>query len=206
MTPRSARVTAGGGLVLMAALAVVATLGIEGHPGSTAFRVALAAWLAVAALDVVVAGALHEVFRPAQAAVSALAAAFRLVYAGVLVVATGFLALAAQRPDDAAATRLARDAFEGTWGLGLGLFGLHLLLLGWLCLRADVPTWLAWAVVLAGAAYSLDATTRLLLPDRSAYAGLATLLVGGPAIVGELGLALWMLLVRRPARPLSSLG
>lgn len=193
MNPRTAARVAGAALVVMAVLAIPANALTSGGAvvSGAGFRTGVMAWFAVGVLDVIVAWALHLVFRRTQPDVSALAAAFRIGYAGVLVVATGFLVLAIDRPADAS---LARAAFASTWTWGLGIFGLHLLLIGWLALRTSVPRLLAWAVVLAGAAYSLDTAAHVSVPDYASYAQVATVLVAVPAVVGELGLAVWMLL------------
>ena len=51
------------------------------------FRLGIASLIVVVALDVVVAWALYRVFSPVSASLSMLAAALRLVYSGVFMVA-----------------------------------------------------------------------------------------------------------------------
>lgn len=99
---RSASVIAGVGLLAMSALAGFAkfaaldALVTAGDAARTArdvmaseglFRLGIAGWFVVVALDVVVAWALFRVFRPVSTAVSMLAAWCRLVYAAVFMVA-----------------------------------------------------------------------------------------------------------------------
>ena len=99
---RQASITAGVGILLIAVLAgfgkFVAVDGLV-TPGDAArtatdilaseglFRLGVAALSVVVALDVVVAWALYRVFGPVSTGISLLAAWFRLVYAGVLLVA-----------------------------------------------------------------------------------------------------------------------
>src|SRR5688500_14006980 len=99
---RTAAITAGVALLPMSGLAgfgqVVPLDGLvtEGDAAKTAaditaseglFRLGILSLFAVIVLDVVVAWGLYRVFRPVNKNVSMLAAAFRLVYAGVFMVA-----------------------------------------------------------------------------------------------------------------------
>ena len=103
---RTASITAGVALLLMSVVAifgnVVAVDGLvtEGDAARTAadimasqglFRLGIASLIVVVALDVVVAWALYRVFSPVNASLSMLAAALRLVYSGVFMVAIGQL-------------------------------------------------------------------------------------------------------------------
>ena len=163
--------------------------------------------LAVVALDVVVAWALYHVYRPTDPGLSLLAAALRSVYAAVFAVAISELVgavdllgsaehLAVFGADQLHAEALLRiSAFHDVWNAGLGLFGLHLLLLGHLAYRSgSTPRVIGVLVAVAGLGYTVDSV--------------AAVLTGGtaPAVapflfVGEVLLALWLLLRggRRPA-------
>lgn len=103
---RNASVTAGVGILLMSALAgfgnFVALEGLvtQGNAAQTVkditesgglFRVGIVSLFLVIALDVVVAWGLYRVFSPVSKSISMLAAAFRLVFAGVFMAATGHL-------------------------------------------------------------------------------------------------------------------
>ena len=100
------RITAGVGILLIAVLAgfgkFVAVDGLV-TPGDAArtataimaseglFRIGVVALSVVVALDIVVAWALYRVFSPVNVGISLLAAWFRIVYAGVFLVATSQL-------------------------------------------------------------------------------------------------------------------
>lgn len=105
---RGAALVAGMGILLLAALAafgnlvVVEGLVTKGDPARTArdivasegtFRLGVASLYAAAALDMLVAWALFQVFRPVHEALSRLAAWFRLAYAAVFLVAISQLHL-----------------------------------------------------------------------------------------------------------------
>lgn len=215
---RALSVTAGVGLLLMTALAVVGNfvalegLVTSGDAARTAgdvtaaeglFRLGIASFVGVIALDVVVAWALYGVFRPVSRSLSALAAALRLVYSGVFLVAVGQL-LGALRlfSDGSARTALGAEpanaqamaslsAFSDIWDLGLLLFGLHLLVIGYLAYRSGyLPRLLGVLVVLAGLGYLVDSLAAVLVPGPWTAVSTFTFL-------GEFLLALWLLIRAR---------
>jgi hypothetical protein len=210
---RTASLTAGISLVLMAALAGVGVFAAVGGlvtPGNATqtladirdaeglFRLGIASLIGVVALDVIVAWALHRVFRPVHPGASLLAAVFRLVYSGVFLVAIGQLLgvlrllgpephLEALSPDLVQTqVMLQIDAFHDLWATGLVLFGLHLLIVGSLVYRAVVlPRFLAILVVVAGLGYVFDSLAAILafnVPEISTI-----------TFPGEVLLALWLL-------------
>lgn len=213
-TARRAGTVVGISLLLMTAAAVFANFVVlEGMitPGDAAattaeiteregtFRLGVLAWLVIAVLDVVIAWALYRVFRPVSVAVSMLAAAFRLVYTAVLLVAVGQLlravdvlgsdsSAAASSPDQVSAqVMLELSAFQGIYDIGLLLFGIHLALLGYLATRSSaVPTIIGALLVLAGVGYAFDTVGAVLAFDLSFRVAAFTFL-------GELLLALWLL-------------
>lgn len=108
---RRAGVIAGSALLLMIALSVYAYgvaiggLVANGDAAQTAsniaqaegsFRIGVACFALIAILDVVIAWGLRVVFAPVSEIVSGLAAAARVAYAAVLLVATGHLVVASQ--------------------------------------------------------------------------------------------------------------
>lgn len=212
---RNAGITAGVALLLMAALAGFGALGVvEGlvTPGDAAqtatditaaegvFRLGIASLLLVIALDVVVAWALYRVFRPVSDGLSTLAAGFRLVYAGVFLVAIAQLtgvprllgdedAYAALGTDQVHARALARiETFHDIWDAGFVLFGLHLLLIGYLAFRSGyLPRFLGVLLGIAGFGYVFDTFAAVLapgsLPELSMVTG-----------IFEVLLALWLVI------------
>ncbi|MEU8373043.1 DUF4386 domain-containing protein [Micromonospora sp. NPDC048894] len=126
--------------------------------------------------------------------VALLSAWCRTGYAVVLAVAlTHLIAVAGLLRDGAGADRLAADGpprltdFQQVWDLGLLLFGVHLLLVGWLAWRSDtVPTWVAALVAVAGAGYLADSVGSLLSADQPVQ-------VSGVTFVGEVVLMGWLL-------------
>jgi Domain of unknown function (DUF4386) len=226
--PRSARngaLTAGVGLLLIAGLAgfakVVALDGLvtPGDATRTAadisaspalFRSGIASMVAAAALDVVVAWALYRVFARVNGSMSLLAAWLRLAYAAVFLVAiaqlldvprllAGDTYLGVFSPEQRQAYALARvDTFGDVWNAGLVLFGLHLLLLGYLAYRSRfVPRALGVLLAVAGAGYAFDSGVAVLAPD-------AVPAVSSVTFLGEFLLALWLVTRGRRATDLQT--
>lgn len=205
---RRAALVAAGSLLLMAVLAGVGNLAViepalvlddEVATASniadslSAFRLATAALLMVVGLDLVVAWALRNFFAPVDRGLASLAAWFRLSYAVVFAVAISGLVRSANLIETGAAPGRVLDAtqfFATTWELGLALFGVHLLLVGWLCLRADraplrVPNVVGWLVIVAGSGYLIDSFTVVATGEDPQ--------LGAVAFVGEVVLLGWLL-------------
>jgi hypothetical protein len=59
-------------------------------------------------------------------------------------------------------------AFRSGWGLGLILFGLHLVVTGWLIARSTyLPRWLGWLLFVDGWAWVADSLSIYLYPNAS---------------------------------------
>ncbi len=227
-SPRRAARIAGAGYVLIFVLAIFANFMVreglvdQANPAATVanitdsiglFRLGLAAFLAVFILDIVIAWALHVVFRRVNRDLSLLTAWMRLVYTVLLGVALVFffqvLALVGN-PDYAAAlgsaqveahVMLALESFNATWLVGLAAFGIHLVLLGVLVVRSQmVSKALGWMLMAAGVAYVADTIANATLADYAAVAPVMLAVVALPSMIGEGWLGLWLLLSRRIER------
>lgn len=200
-------------LLLMSALAgfgallAVDGLVTPGDPAATAadilgsestFRLGVASLYLVVVLDVVVAWALFRVFSPVDVQLSRLAAWFRLAYSGVFLVAISQLAgiprlLASDEysttfgAEQVSAQALQMvDAYNDIWFAGLVLFGVHLLLVGFLAYRSGyVPRILAALLVLAGLGYVFDTFATVLSSSPVS--------ISSVTFLGEFLLACWLL-------------
>jgi len=210
---RRASIIAGVGILLIAALAgfgkFVAVDGLvtPGDAVRTAtdilaseglFRLGVAALSVVVALDVVVAWALYRVFSPVSTGISLLASWFRLVYAGVLLVAVSHLVevlrllgddqyRAAFNTDQLQAQALSGiHSFGEVLGAGLLLFGLHLLVVGCLAYRSGyVPRVIGVLLAVAGLGYVVDSVAAILF--RGSWTDVSSF-----TFIGEFLLALWL--------------
>jgi hypothetical protein len=212
---RQAAIIAGVGLLAMAILAPFAeffvrqSLIVPGDAATTAnnimanellFRIAICVYLIVAILDIVVAWALYVFLKPANKSLSLLAAWFRVVYAGILamvlinfVIALQLLSgadyLSAFETDQLhAQAMLFLNAFDYGWSIGLAIFGLHLLLLGYLVFKSSyVPKLLGILLIIAGLGYFIDSFGKLLSPNYDANIAMFT-------FIGEVLLIFWLLI------------
>jgi hypothetical protein len=203
-----ASVAAGIGLLVMAVLAGYANFGVikqlvvEGDAVQTAsnitasshiFIAGVVSFLLVAVLDIVVALAIYKVVAPVNKTVSQVAAALRIVYALVFVIATSKLieASASLHKDsvhNAAEAQQNINSFNNVWDAALILFGVHLLLVGYLLYRAAyAPKFLGVLLVISGIGYMVDSFGSLLISNYSAN-------IANVTFIGEVILIFWLLI------------
>lgn len=173
------------------------------------FRLGLVAFVVIFVLDVVIAWALHVVFRDVNRDLSLATAWFRLIYTALLGVALvsmfqvlqilggdSLRFLAAEQVN--AQTMIELTAFESTWLIGLVAFGIHLAMLGMLIVRSGlVARALGYLLIAAGVAYVLDTLAQGILSDYEAVAGVFLVAVALPSMIGEGWLGLWLLLTKK---------
>lgn len=209
-TLRAPSLIAGVGLIIMAALSAFGIFGpldslvTPGDaPGTAAdvsgsemlFRLGTASLIAVAVLDIIVAGALFEVFASVNRSVSAMAALFRVAYAGVFLVAITHLLEVPEHVDDGEQILRAVDAFDALWKAGLILFAVHLLLIGYLALRSGFMARIFGVLlVAAGGGYLIDGMGAVLVPAYSVN-------IAQYSFVGEVVLIFWLLIQGRRTVP-----
>ncbi|HEY5848812.1 MAG TPA: DUF4386 domain-containing protein [Microlunatus sp.] len=212
---RNAGLTAGIALLLLAALSafgflvVVQGLVTPGDPAQTAkditessglFRLGIASLYLVIPLDIVVGWAMYRVFSPVNKSLSMLAACLRIAFAVVFMVAISQLVgalrlldndayVAAVSPDQLhAQVLLTINAFSDVWHAGLLLFGLHLLIVGYLAFKSGyVPRLIAVLVVIDGLSYAVDTFGTVFSPGT--WTDTATF-----TFIGELLLGLWLVI------------
>jgi hypothetical protein len=221
---RLVALVAGLGLLAMAVLAplaqfsVLQTLIVPTDAATTvqniaasegSFRFAIAAFLVVTFLDIVVAWALYVLLREVNETVALLVGWLRVVAPAVFAVALANLLDVAQLLGGGEHSTLQQEqvqaqvmasiaSFENGWDISLAIFGLHLLGLGILLFRSvNFPRFLGVLVVVAGVGYLADSFARILVPDFGFTFSLVT-------FVGEALLILW--LMWRAARGLAPEG
>jgi hypothetical protein len=179
-----------GSLLLMAILAAFAQFGVlktlivpadaaattsNIAASSGLFQAAVAAFLIVAILDVVVAWGCYTLLRPVNKSFALVVASLRIVYAAIFAFALLNLVDAARLVDSASETALQSAplqaqvaasvaSFDTGWHLALGIFGLHMVGLGALLFGFGAPRLLAALVVLAGVGYVADSIGTIFVP------------------------------------------
>lgn len=199
---RSASWVGGISLLLIAVLAGVGNFGAlaplitAGDAAKTAtaitgaesqFRVGVLCMLLAAVLDIVVAAALLHILEPVNRMLAVTAAWFRIAYAAVFVVAITQLALVPSLLSDSGLAMNAIDAYYAVWRIGLILFAVHLLLVGYLAFRSGfVPRWLGILIAIAGIGYLVDGVGTILVADYVPTISTVT-------FIGEVALIGWLL-------------
>ena len=180
------------GLLGMAVLAPLALFGVLNNlvePGNAtatvnnivqsegSFRFAIAAFLVVTFLDILMAWALYVLLRPVNATLAMLVGWLRLAAAAAFLPALANLLDVAQLLGGPTASTLPAAAveaqvmssiasFHNAWDVELAVFGLHLLGVGVLVYKSvQFPRFLGALVVVAGIGYLADTFTRILVPD-----------------------------------------
>ena len=176
------------------------------QPTLTLLRFEILLWLVVIVTDIIVAWALHLYMRQFHENLSLLAAWLRLLYTATLAMSIGYLLqisvslesvatqsnanLDALLPSIAAGER----AFSLVWGFGLIIFGLHLLVLAYVALKATpIHKAIGYLLFLAVASYLVIHTLTLLGPNMTALASQLEGFLAVPMALGELSLVLWFI-------------
>ncbi len=153
--------------------------------------------------DIIVAWALYIFLKPINKSLSLLVAWFRLIYAGIYLIALLNLIkvlnlLTADKYFVATDQNQIYDqilffmkSFGNEMSFGLILFGIYLGVLGYLVLRSNyIPKILGWILILAGIGYFISYSGRFLFPDINTEILMIT-------FFGELIFMLWLLIKGR---------
>jgi hypothetical protein len=148
----------------------------------------IAAMYVVALLDIVAAVGTTVLFTPVSRGVSRLAGFTRIAFAMWFMVALGRLVVAFTSLDTPEAALSHIAAFTSIWHTALGLFGVHLLLVGYLAIRSGfVPKIFGILIGIAGLGYIAD------LVGLVFFAGFAPTF-GLFGFVGETAMIFWLLI------------
>lgn len=217
-TRRTARITGLLYLIIIVAAgfaegAVRGVLIVPGDAAATAenirasemlFRAGFVADLVAFASDLAVSILLYVLLRRVNRTVALIAAGFRLLahpaiaavnmlnHFGALLLVGGAGYLSPFDPEQLdALALLAMEAHGYGYLIGGVFFGVHLALLGWLLARSELfPKVLGLLVAAAAAGYLVESFGMFLFP---AHHGFYTALVTATAVVGEVGLCLYLL-------------
>jgi hypothetical protein len=198
LSPRAAALIAGfaylGILVFdTVALALVDGLIVRGDAATTAsnitasgslFRLGIASWVVVLALDAVVAWALYIFLEPVGRHLALLSAWFRLMFVAVAGCALLGLLSASQLLSAAGgSTAFAQDQLDVLASLSLRLYEF-----------GYVPRVLGALLVVASAGYFIDSFASVVSSSYADNQALFIVFVAVPALVAEYSVALWLLI------------
>jgi hypothetical protein len=209
LSVRRASIVAGTAYLLLSILAGLGNYGVLAHlvtagnaiktanaitASKGLFVLGIGSLVAVAVLDVIVALALLKIFSPVSKRLSRLAAGLRIVYAGVFALAIYQLVGVLHVLGNANQALQGVSAFNNIWNGGLMLFGLHLLLLGYMAYTSGyVPKWLGILIAVAGFGYLFDSVASVF------SLGLTTK-IASLTFIGEVALILWLLIKGPPIK------
>jgi hypothetical protein len=155
------------------------------------YMAGVACFFLVTVIDVVAAVAWFALFKNVNRNLSAVAAWMRVTFAGLFAVATSQLAYAYTVLDQPEVALHAIESFRTIWLISLGLFGLYLILIGYLEFRSTfVPKVFGVLLVISGTGYIIDAF-------GVAFIDAFTPMYGLFAIIGETAAIFWLLIKGR---------
>lgn len=175
---RKTAITIGGALLLMAVLSGISIPVL----GSVTASIGL---VGIFLLDILVSFAISRYHKKYQPKLARTAGILRLTYTAVFGVGIGY--------------HLAGNVvlFNKFWGIGLIVFGLHLIALGVLFHNEGGKKWVNVGIksllIIAGIGYIVQQVGVLLVANPVAYAALIQSIFIAPMILGEVLYALWML-------------
>lgn len=158
------------------------------------FRLGVLCMIIAAVLDIVVAAALLALLEPVNRMVAVTAAWFRIAYSAVFLVAIAQLATVPSLLGQPDLAMNALGSYNIIWQSGLILFGMHLLLVGYLAYRSGfMPLVLGGLIAIAGVGYLVDGIGTVLVADYTPTISTFT-------FIGEVALIVWLLwkAIRRP--------
>ncbi|WP_104174683.1 DUF4386 domain-containing protein [Arthrobacter sp. Y81] len=205
-TQGTASLVSGVGLAAMAALMIAGYFGgivplvtagdaagtaadISGSPAL--FLGGVACIFVVTLLDIVVAAAWYALFKPVNRRLSAVAAWIRVIFAGLFMLAAGHLVSAFSLLGQPDLALQAIRQFNSMWLISLGLFGIYLLLIGYLAVRSGfMARVFGILLAIAGLGYVADAVGTAFSLDFP-------VVFGSSGFVGEVAVIFWLLIKGR---------
>lgn len=199
----TAALISGIGLILMTILALIAMPSVQGlaeientsdlvnkvTAQESSLRLNIVLILIIVMLDAILAWSLYVLVRPVDKDLALLQGWLRLTYAAIFAVALSNLSsITNLLPVQGSALQIASlmHNFINGWNLGLAIFGLHLVVLGYLIAQSSyIPKWIGYLVVLAGAGYIVDSIGKVLSADYALNVGMFT-------FFGEVLLGFWL--------------
>ncbi len=162
------------------------------------FFAELSGWSIIFITDIVVATALYLFFRRTSKEISMLTAFIRIAYTLILGIAIiqlfKIIPVLSSVTPDASEIESHLQLFEKLWSIGLIVFGLHLIGLGYLSVKSiSVPKFLGYLLYFGGLSYTfLHGSRQLSLFDVQALSTVESILAL-PMALAEILLAFWLI-------------
>ncbi len=171
------------------------------------FRFGIFSWIVVLISDVVAAWGLYIFLSPVNKGVSFISAWLRLIYTAILGTSimnfnyvqellfdSGYYAGAMEHANLESQVWLFLTSFDSSWSIGLIVFALHILLLGYLGLKSNyVPRLLSILLIIGFVGYILIHLCNLLIPENENLIQILGWIFILP-MLSEVALGIWLLL------------
>ncbi|MEA3478879.1 MAG: DUF4386 domain-containing protein [Bacteroidota bacterium] len=167
------------------------------------FLAELVGWILIFITDIIVAIALYFFFRSASKQISMITATIRIVYTlilGIAIIQLFRIVPVLSLADPLSNTMIVSETasllqlFEKLWSIGLIIFGLHLIGLGYLSVKSKSVHWLlGYLLYFGGISYTLiNFTRQLSLFDTNVISSVEQILAL-PMALAEILLAFWLI-------------
>lgn len=217
-TNRKASLAAGVSILIMALAAAISfgyahnTLVVSGDTFNTVSNlqnnfalliVEIFGWLIILLCDILVSIALFVYLKNVNTPLAGIMATFRIIYSAVLAFAISNLVkignILNNTSSDISETIQIKVmnflvAFEKSWSIGLIIFGVHLLLLGFLILKSyNIHKFWGLILIFAGISYFAIYTAKNFIPGAENLINIAEAILMAPMTFGEVGFAIWLI-------------
>lgn len=172
----------------------------------TSFNSGVLSWLIVLVSDLFAAWGLYLFFKPVHKNLSLMAAWFRLTYVAMLAVSILnliYVHLIIHQLDPSFVDPTGQtgksvlfylNAFDAMWSAGLLVFGIHILLIGYLALKSEyVPKILGILLIIAFGGYTIPNISNLLFPEYKDIMRIVEAIFLIP-MLSEVALGIWLLI------------
>lgn len=165
---------------------------------STQYIWGVSGWIVILLCDLIVSWGLYKYYRKINPKKAGIMGVSRLIYSGILAVGIINLCLVFPLLNVAGATGenilMHIHRFQYFWEMGLIVFGVHLLLLASLvCKNGTIRQAISAMLFLAGVGYIVTNTANFTMEGYGQYEDTLEAVFMLPMILGEVGLAVWLL-------------
>lgn len=151
--------------------------------------------LLIIILDFIVSYTLYKYFEEDKRKLALLSGIIRAIYTVIFGIATYYLTKNVNTNE--LTNQIIKSNFEQfqtIWNCGLVIFGFHILLIGYLMkVNREIPNILSYITIIAGISYMLTSLLKLEVPN-SQLVNTLVMILALPMTIGELGLAIWLLI------------
>jgi len=165
------------------------------------FLAEIIGWVIIFLCDILVSWSLYYYFKNVNKNISFGTALVRLLYSvflGVAILQLFTIQNLSKNVSDVTnsvlGVTLHLNSFEKIWSLGLIIFGVHLIGLGYLSIRNfAVPKFWGWLLIFAGISYSVIHLTKNVMPNYITPIEKVETILSLPMAIAEIGFAVWLL-------------